>query len=61
MLLQVNEITEQSVRGRSPTSVQIDKASPKDDGWYQCHVGIYSGRRIIEKIGYIYLTVLGKK
>nr|CAB3255589.1 immunoglobulin superfamily member 21-like [Phallusia mammillata] len=57
-ITQVNDLASKNIKGRGPTTLQIDSTSPTDDGWYQCHVGIYINRKILEKVGYIYLNVL---
>nr|XP_018667322.2 immunoglobulin superfamily member 21-like isoform X2 [Ciona intestinalis] len=57
-ITQVNTIAQENVNGLGPTSILINAASPTDDGWYQCHVGVYVSNNIVEKIGYIYLNVL---
>ena len=39
--------------------IELRSISSDDDGWYQCHVGVYVSKRIVEKIGFVYLNVLG--
>jgi len=49
------------IEGFGPRSMQIHTVSADDDGWYQCHVGVYVNKSIVEKIGYSFLNILGTK
>ena len=60
MFFKVNQEFQKNIQGTGPRSIEIKSVSSLDDGWYQCHVGVYVNTSIVEKIGYIYLNILGK-